>query len=363
LGDVTVREWCGIPEAKYRVIADPNDPNDVQIRILESDAGTFCFEAFYTGTNNAADIDLIETDPLGVTGTVRLRLEADPNYPAREYGARRVKAIDLSTADTSEIGGIIISDDIATTGDVVCDNITGDLDIGGNVGKIGLPYTTLSAGMVAGTITVNGTLVSGDSIEVDTLGDLTIYGSGVTPVQGDISITNSYAGTLLIDHKFGGEIDLASALTGTISITGVTTGLVNVDGDVSGAILVDANLNKPGRIVIGGSVSQADATVPAVRITGGVVGSAGGSPEDPMIEVGGELGGVIAIDGDLENAVNGVEIYVGSIDLNGLGAIGSHCVRLHGRRERARQIACAGNERVSNRNQVSTRCDGVRRGL
>jgi hypothetical protein len=245
-----------------------NPDQELKFEIYWADAGG--------GYIDEAPLNDLTIDQAVDAELIEITIARDPAASDPEHkGASDIAQMNIAPGNFDEcrLKGLTISANLATTADVLCDNISGNLDIGGNLGKIGLPYTTLSAGTVAGTITINGTLVSGDSIEVGTLGDLTIYGSGATPVQGDITITNSYAGTLLIDHKFGGEIDLGSALTGTISITGVTTGVVNVDGNVSGAILVDANLNKPGRIVIGGSVSQANATVPAVRITAGVVGS------------------------------------------------------------------------------------------
>lgn len=314
---------------------DPNKVtiNDVDgtIEITDGDPNTFVFEC-YDGAN-PANIEFIGTSGTP-TGTITISILPDTGHT---YGAASVWEIDLTGATfTGQIEDITISGNLATEGDVVCDNITGDLDIGGNLGKIGLPYTKLSATTISGAITIGGTLVASDTLEAGTLGNVTIEGVGVNPVQGDIKIGNNYSGTLAINHKFSGDITIgdpndpnaAANLVGAISVTGVNTGLVNVTGHVSGTISIDANLNDPGRIVIGGDVSQSDPNVPVIHIGGGVVGS---SASATPIVIGGELDGVLAIDGPLENvAPSAVEIQVGSIDPNDPNSLGAIAIDYDG---------------------------------
>jgi hypothetical protein len=362
LGDVTVREWSGVLGSKYQVYyPDENDPNTVNIRILESDTGTFSFEAFYTGTNNAADINRIDTDPLGVTGTVRLIVAADPGFPARTYGARTIRAIDLSTADTGEIAGMNISGDLATEGDVICDNITGDVFV---LGRLDL-YTGARHDLIVGTASGALTFQGGawGYIKAGTLGDVYLGNFSPGYTQTEITITNTYAGMLTIADVFNGALTIGdpddpndpndsvaiSDLTGEINITGNNMGeilvtgdvatdalitirsggttsgealynAIQIDGDLAGRINVRGGLTSAGRINIGGNVSQTDPVAPAIQIRGML--RAQGTIAVPRIRVGGELEGVIAIDGGMENATtNGPEIQVGGIDTDGLGAI------------------------------------------
>jgi hypothetical protein len=315
-----IEEWGGAGSG-YQI-------SQVDGTILITAAGTYKFQSYDGETPD--DIEWIRVQS-GVTGTVRVHIYQDPN-DGDGVGAANVKEIDLSNATTSYLDRLYISGNTATLGDVVCDYMTdGDIDIGGNLGKIGLPYTKLSATTISGAITVGGTLVASDTLEAGTLGNVTIYGSGVTPVQGDIHVINNYSGTLLIDHKFSGELDCDANVPGAITITGVTTGLVNVDGNISGTISIDANLNDPGRIVIDGDVSQSDPNVPAIQIHGKIGETAEVDPNEPRIEVGGTLGGVIAVDGALENSVaTNVEIQVGSLDPNDPNSLGAIAVDYDG---------------------------------
>ncbi|MFH1745770.1 MAG: hypothetical protein ABIG44_01870 [Planctomycetota bacterium] len=99
-------------------------------------------------------------------------------------------------------------------------------------------------------------------------------------------------------------------------------GVVHIGGDLLGSIeITEPAGNLEGQIYIGGNVAQSDANLPAIHIHGSLIGLPGPVPQDPLIEVVGELDGIIAIEGSLNNAVNGPEIKVGSIDLDDLGAI------------------------------------------
>jgi hypothetical protein len=250
-------------------------------------AGTYGFRA-WDGVDTLEAIQNITVDS-GVTGNVTVTIAYDAGGGD---GATNVWQIDLTGGSgTGALAGLEISGNIATIGDVTCDSITGAIDIGGNLGATGILHTKLSASTVSAAITISGTIVDGDSLDAGTLGDVTIEGVGVNPVQGDIHVTNNYSGTLTINHSFSGDLDCDGNVSGSISITGVTTGLVNVDGNVTGTISLGSNLNVPGRIVVDGNVSQADPNVPAIHVGGGVVGS---SASAIPIVIGLELDGVIA---------------------------------------------------------------------
>jgi hypothetical protein len=297
--------------------------NTIQINV----AGTYGFRAWNPETEELEDLQNITIDS-GVSGPVSVMIAYDEGG---DNGAVNLRQGDL-TVDGQEVylGGLEISGSIATTGDFICDNITGTVDIDGDIGVTAGTRKFFVQNAEAAII-VHGSLKAYNTLEAETLGDVEICSH---PTQGDIAIKNDYAGTLTIhptmygdvrigERDAGGNVTTASELTGTLDFRSqllgdvdITDGLATED-DVSGRVLVGSHLNG-GHILVAGAVAQADPNLPAIHVQGDIRGSAG---SDPAIEVAGELAGVVAVDGDLGNAASGVEIYVGSIDLEGLGAI------------------------------------------
>jgi hypothetical protein len=369
----------------YNIDEDPLDPNPTYLSIdqftqevtivLGITDETFVFEARTQELQGQewvdigpGDIDLIQANVDAGDVTITILPTG-----VHTWGAQHVKEINLdATGVTGVIAGINISGNIATTGDAVCQNITGAINIGGNLGVAGILHTKLSATTASGPITINGTIVLYDRLEAGTLGDVTIYGSGTTPVQGDIRITNSYSGTLFIDHRFDGDLTIGdpndpndpndpyvvSDLTGEVNIAGIRMGKTLVTGDVaSGALIavrsggtemgdalynaieiqgslagrvdVNGHLYGAGRITIGEGASQTDPNTPAIHIHGSLRHE--GTIQVPRIAIGDELAGVIAIDGGLENVTtNGPEIQVGSLDPNDPNSLGAIAIDYDG---------------------------------
>ena len=303
-GAIDIKEWSGAGSG-YTI----HDEETIEIWA----AGTYYFQS-YDGSS-PAKIENIWVNA-SVSGTVTIYIAQDPNdwvEGVEGPGASNLweMNIDYNTA--------IPPDDI--------NGVIGKMWLSGSIGRIGSGVQKILADSADGEIKVGGTIIDGDALEVHTPGDVTIEGVLVNPVQGNIKIANDYSGTLTINHSFSGDLmigdpndpNAAANLAGSISISGVNTGLVNVTGDSSGTISIGSNLNAPGRIVIDGDVSQSDPNVPVIHIGGGVVGS---SASATPIVIGGELDGVLAIDGPLENvAPSAVEIQVGSLDTENLGAI------------------------------------------
>ncbi len=283
-------------------------------------AGTYYFQS-YDGAN-PADIENIWVNP-SVSGTVTIYIAQDPNDWVDEVegpGAANLweMNIDYDTGPTDDINGVI-----------------GSLWLQHSVGKVGSGEQRVIADSSTGLITIR-TVTLSDVLEIGTLSELIVRGH---PMQGDILIRDDFAGTLTVSsimygdiqigerdpegtiittsHLIGtGTITCSSQLLGTIDITG---GIMTDDG-TSGRITVGSYLNN-GHILVNGAVQQTDATLPAIHVQSDVRGNPGGDEEPPAIKVGGELGGVIAVDGDLDNTINGPEITVGSIDTENLGAI------------------------------------------
>ena len=321
------------------------------IEITDGDASTFVFECYDNVTfapDNIESITLLGTP----SGTVTISILPGNG---RTYGAASIKKIDLKAAGvTGRIEEMIISGDLGETAGVECDDVIDDVSIGGNV------LNTFDAGDVdsAATITIAKDLEG--TLTANTLGNLTINGdSNLIAVPGDIEIAQDFDGTITINNKFGGTIQIGdpgttlSNLGGTIAINGnfqspaeiivagdveaeaaitlttFCTGVIDIDGDLAGTIYIDDQLTKPGRISIGGDVSQASATIPAILINKYISGTPSVSPESAMITVTGELGGVIAINEDLRDAVNGPEIQVGSV-ATGTGELGAVAIDYDG---------------------------------
>ena len=326
---------------------------DGTVEITDGDSNTFVFACYDSNDPNIPmNIESITVDP-NATGTVTISILPEPGYI---YGAAAVKKIDLTAAGvTGRIEEMIISGDLGETAGVECDDVIDDITIGGNV------LNTFDAGDVDSGATITITKDLEGTLTANTLGNLTIGGPdiGAIAVGGDIAIAQDFDGTITIDHKFGGTIQIGnpgttlSNLGGTIAINGnfqspaeiivagdveagaaitlttFCTGVIDIDGDLAGTIYIDDQLTKPGRISIGGDVSQASATIPAILINKYISGTPSVSPESAMITVTGELGGVIAINEDLRDAVNGPEIQVGSV-ATGTGELGAVAIDYDG---------------------------------
>jgi len=303
------------------------DDEDNTIQINEP--GTYGFRAWNGNPESPVleDIQNITIDS-GVDDDVTVMIAYDDNGA---NGAVNLREGDL-TVDGQDVylAGVEISGSIATTGDFICDNITGTVDIDGDIG-VTAGTRKFFVHNAEAAIIVHGRLRAYNTLEAETLGDVEICSH---PTQGDIAIKNDYASTLIIhpimygDIRIGerdqeGNVTTASDLTGTLSFGSQLLGDVDITDDlatyegVSGRILVGSHLNG-GHILVADAVTQADPNLPAIHVQGDITGSAG---SEPPIKVVGELDGVIAIDGSLNNASSGPEIHVGSIDTENLGAI------------------------------------------
>jgi hypothetical protein len=216
--DVTVREWNGISDTKFRVIEDPADPNVVQIIIVESDPEIFKFEAFYTGTNNPADIDRIETDPLGVTGTVRVMIKPDPQS-SHVFGAASIGSIDLSTADIGELMALKISGALATQYPVVVRTISGELNIPGGV------HNDITTEWLTGDIVC----ASLENLWV------------ITPT---IPIQGGHTGSVTVSGGYDATMSFHDLMAGTIAVGGTMSGTIEGTGDMANiTVATQQNVN------------------------------------------------------------------------------------------------------------------------
>jgi len=118
-----------------------------------------------------------------------------------DNGAVNVKKGNL-TVDGHEVDldGLKISGSIATEGDFICDYITGDVIIGGNVGGDDL-HTFEAKGDLAATLEICGELPDTGSVKID--GDVLDVGSNhlyITHMTGghfechDMELKDNYAG-------------------------------------------------------------------------------------------------------------------------------------------------------------------------
>lgn len=325
-----IEVWEGNPA--HCTISDVN--NTIQI----NEPGTYGFRAWNGDDENPAleDIQDITIDS-GVDDEVTVMI-AYNEYG--DNGAVNLRQGNL-TVDGYEVylAGLEISGNIATTGDFICDNISGTVDIDGDIGVTAGTRKFFVQNAEA-PIIVHGRLRAYNTLEAETLGDVTICSH---PTQGDIKIKNNYSGTLTISPIMYGDIRIgerdpngivttASDLTGTLSFGSQLLGDVDITDDlatyegVSGRIVVGSDLNG-GHILIADAVTQADPNLPAIHVEGDITGSAGS--ESP-IEVVGELNGVIAIDGSLDNASSGPEIQVGSLDPNDPNSLGAITIDYNG---------------------------------
>ena len=195
---------------------------------------------------------------------------------------------------------------------IIWDALSGNITVGGEMSGL----IDMNRNMVNGSITI-GT----DETNANLTGEIEVRAGATIVVNGNVSSGGLIDGRTWLSKP----VQVTGNLSGGIAVVGAISpnGSITIGGNVTstGSIDIGGDLDKPGRIDIVGAVSQTDATTPAIHIHGWLDGAEGEDPEDPMIEVGGELGGVIAINGGLDNAINGPEIHVGSIDTENLGAI------------------------------------------
>ena len=186
--------------------------------------------------------------------------------------------------------------------------------VGGSV-TIGTPGTNANLSgeidvRLGGTVVVNGNVSSAGVIECE------------LALNAPIQITGDLSGEIAVRYEISvyGSIDIGGNVTstGSIDVGSFVDGSIEIGDDLDGQIQIAGDLDEPGRIEITGGVTQADPNLPAMHVQGSITGS---GASDPAIEVGGELGGVIAIDGSLNDVSSGADIQVGSIDTENLGAI------------------------------------------
>jgi hypothetical protein len=347
--------------------AEKVDINDVlgTIFITDGDASTFVFECFDDVTGNPADIEEIGLSGTP-TGTITVSILAGPGHT---YGAANVAVVDLTDDNvTGVIDDMTLSADLGSMDDVICDSITGTVTCQDVIHNVTIDDGSLTGSFTANDITGTITIVRGrlnGSLTANTLGDVDLQRTAPTLVHhGDITVNSAtvpYSGTITsgrpfygnmtfhydvsgalnlsklvggisIDETLSGSITSltylhgnisAGAISGSIDIRDYIAGVITVTHNLSGQIDAAGNLQDAARIVISGDVSQTDPNVPAIHIAGGITGSGGSSP---AIDVAGELDGIIAIDGGLDNTIDGPEIQVESVDLNGQVALTvCHC--------------------------------------
>jgi hypothetical protein len=372
-----IRQWnVDIPPSKY-------DIDQVQRKVTIKEGSLediFKFEAFDLDTSYPYDpgvINQIVIDADGA-GVVKLMVAGDPQC-ARHFGARDVYTIDLWNTLSAELVLLRVSGNLGEWAGVVVDDISGDLSVGGDLlgsisadsgsGDITITgdaaYGIVFSGGTSGDILIGGTHIGG--IGADSAGDITISGAG--PHSGPITLRHSYSRCLTINGDMTGNIDVGGALTGSIVIGGdvVDSGdnhihIHQMDGGHFECQDMELIGDEWNWFVLGKDAARTLLQTGTIQINGTLRGALYSRTQCALDITINEIDAEPLAD----EWVAGATIQVGGLDPDDpsrLGAIGRHGVRLHGRRERARQIACPGNERISNRNQVFTRCRGVRRGL
>jgi len=198
----------------YNIEGDPTDPNTDYLQInqgaktitivLGITGQTFVFEARTEELQGEewvdigpGDINQIEAN--AYAGDVTITILPSGTHT---YGAANVKKIIIrGTGIDGVIAGITISGNLATDGDVMCNDITGDIDVAGSFG--------------------------------DGPGELT-YDMTTDTGTGDISIGNSEAGGDCV-----GDLDLGAYAGGEITINGLLLGNLEAgnphDVTISGA--------------------------------------------------------------------------------------------------------------------------------
>jgi cytoskeletal protein CcmA (bactofilin family) len=253
-----ITEWGDGSDGTEFVLVQGTTPT---IEILKGDGNTYKFYSETSQGNDTPGVISNITVDSGATGDFSILILHDDETTA---GASDLKRMDLQYAGgTSTIIGLKIANDLAENGDILCEEISGDIMIGGGHSPNG--SNAIEAAAVTGDITVEGRL-DGD-LTVDSLANLTVNGTPIGGSDGDITINSAYSGT--IDFTAG-------SYAGVLTVDGNLTGTVDVNTNVTGRIVVTGDLTSSGRIVVGNNVTHTNA--PPIHVMGSVTGTVAAAP-------------------------------------------------------------------------------------
>jgi len=268
-----------VENVHYTIVEDVYG-NDIGVYINEGSDANYVweFEAYDSQSDEPGYINYISIDPTDTVGPIKLSIVGAPGHT---YGAQDVKKIDLRTNgdDTGDIVTINISGDLASVADVDCDNVTGDIDVGGNLAGNDIDVIE----DIDGDITIGGLLL-GD-IEADALQNVTISGNGTH--TGNITVRGDFVEVLTIGHE---DESSSATMQGTVTITGVFQGngdgyggggVIEIWGDMEGEFDFDASFY--GRLFIHGDFLN------SITIDG-VMGTRAWQWYQPLIEIDGDFG-------------------------------------------------------------------------
>jgi hypothetical protein len=150
-----------------------------EITIYTANGNDYAFWAEDSGAGPGTGFidDIILDDPESMTGNFTL-LIADPNYPndPKKPGALQWNAGDLRyDAGTSTLINVHLAGDLASDGDIGCDNITGTVMCQDVIHNVTIDYGSLTGSFTANDITGTITIVRGrlnGSLTANTLGDV-----------------------------------------------------------------------------------------------------------------------------------------------------------------------------------------------
>ena len=184
-------------ENVHYTIVDDGFGNDLAVRINAGSVSTHVwkFEAYDSGSNEPGYINFIRIDPTDTVGSIKLSIVGSAGHT---YGAADVKEIDLTTNadDTTEIVELKISGDLATTANVSCTNITGEIEIGGDLDG----HNIVVADDIDEDITIDGLLAG--NITADSMENLTITGTNAQ--------TGDHTGNITINGQYTEEITIGT---------------------------------------------------------------------------------------------------------------------------------------------------------
>ncbi len=267
-----IQEWGGhVLGQDYQIDWRP-DTGDYGVRILANPHPEipWKFEAFDADTHAPGDIDYIRIDEGVTVGGIRLSVVG--SIPAHEYGARDLKAINLTTngTGTNTIVDIKLARNLAEDGPVMARDITGNCLVGDpDDPSTGAVLNDVELDCLSGTLDCNW------------LQDLTVGGLCAGGPAGVVVVRQHYASTLrflgdrdvaqvVIWGDMMGTIDLAAG-AGQLRIGGLLTTAAHVAGNVTtatihaigpaGRLQIDQNLGGltsngglGGSVVVGGNV-------------------------------------------------------------------------------------------------------------
>ena len=152
-------------------------------QILITAPGTYKFQSYDGDTPD--DIRWIRVQS-GVSGTVEVHVYQDPN-DGDGVGAADLKECNLLNAGTGEL---------ASESDVICDNITGEIEIGGDLDG----HNIVVSDAIDEDITIDGLLTG--NITADSMENLTITGTNAQ--------TGDHTGSLTINGQYTEEITIGT---------------------------------------------------------------------------------------------------------------------------------------------------------